>query len=137
MSFDALNLSEPVTTVLNTLVRSNEETSGQPVLPPESRITLLEWLHHILSDRTALRDYTKFLIDNLSLRYPHDKLLKKEEIQVALHAGLFFLPESVLAHLALNPVALRDLRTKSADDRLLSRKKTRKRSDARSWKNSG
>jgi hypothetical protein len=53
--------------------------------------------------------HIQFLTERLASRFRHDQPLNDEEIEIALHRGLFLLPESVIARLALNPVALRDL----------------------------
>ncbi len=109
MANDSITLPVPLPAVLDALIHSDKETAGQPTLAPGSSPPLLEWLRRILVDRDALRVHIQFLTERLDSRFRHDQPLGDEEIEIAVHGGLFLLPEGVVARLALNPVALRDL----------------------------
>jgi hypothetical protein len=125
--------ADDVRDLLTTLVRSDQQTNGQPQLNPAEENVARAWLERLLADTEALLDHLAWLSEQYqatfeapvprnarwllgetpltptSTGFRHHELLSDAQAQAVAERGIGVLDAGTVARLLLNPVALSDL----------------------------
>src|SRR5262245_44994691 len=98
-----MNTPKPWASDITDLIISDQQTSGSPQLPPESRFRLASALELFLTNRAELDDHFQDLRKRLPSWPPrHNQHLAEEIAEAVVGSGIQGLSDPTLAALLLN-----------------------------------